>query len=117
MDILELNFDGFFNIDRVESQGRVLNYTQTESKLFVDLAQTAQPGESASVTVFYAGRPIEAEHPPWDGGFTWEQTPSGTNPGSRPRFRVRVVTSGGHAKIIRVTSRVVLTSILLSPAI
>lgn len=77
MDVLELNFDGFFNIDRVESQGRVLTYTQTESKLFVDLAQTAQPGESASVTVFYAGIPIEAERPPWDGGFTWEQTPSG----------------------------------------
>jgi len=77
MDVLELNFDGYYNIDRVESNDNELSYEQTESKLFVTLAKTAQPGESGSVTVFYEGVPIEAELPPWKGGFTWEQTPSG----------------------------------------
>ncbi len=77
MDVLELNFDGYFDIDRIESDGRALDYTRTDSKLFVNLAQPAEPGESGSVTVFYEGKPIEAERPPWDGGFTWETTPSG----------------------------------------
>lgn len=77
LDELELNFDGHYDIDRVVADGAVLDYRQTESKLIIDLSGTLQPGESASVTVFYAGRPVEAKRPPWDGGFTWSQTPSG----------------------------------------
>lgn len=77
METLELNFDGHFDIDRVEADGAVLTFRQTESKLFIDLARTLLPGESGRVTVFYAGRPVEASRPPWDGGFTWSQTPSG----------------------------------------
>jgi len=77
MDTLELDFDGVYEIDRVESDGRELEYRQTDAKLFVTLAPAANPGDTRSVTVFYEGVPIEASHPPWDGGFTWEQTPSG----------------------------------------
>ncbi len=77
LDVLELNFDGYFVIERVESQNRRLDYQQTASKLLVQLAEAAQPGDSGSVTVFYHGTPIEAENPPWEGGFTWAQTPSG----------------------------------------
>jgi aminopeptidase N len=77
MDVLELNFDGHYDIDRIETDGEELAFEQTESRLFVQLGRTLGPGESGSVTVFYEGRPIEAERPPWEGGFTWEQTPSG----------------------------------------
>lgn len=77
MDVLELNFDGQFHIDRIESQHGELGYSQTESKLLITLAQTVNPGDSGHVTVFYDGTPVEAERPPWKGGFTWEQTPSG----------------------------------------
>jgi aminopeptidase N len=77
MDTLELNFDGHYDIDRVESDGAVLDYRQTESKLIIDLDGPMQAGDSGSVTVYYDGRPVEAKRPPWDGGFTWSQTPSG----------------------------------------
>ena len=77
MEILELDFDSAYDIDRIESDGIVLDYEQTLAKLFVNLARRALPGEHGSVTVFYKGIPVEAVRPPWDGGFTWEQTPSG----------------------------------------
>lgn len=77
MDVLELNFDGNFDIERVESGGRTLAYDRNKAKIFVNLGETLSPGASASVTVFYEGTPIEAERPPWEGGFTWERTPSG----------------------------------------
>ena len=77
MDVLELNFDGHYDIDRVVSDGEVLDYRQTESKLYIDLTDNMQAGESGSVTVHYAGRPVEAQRPPWEGGFTWSETPSG----------------------------------------
>ena len=77
MEILELDFDSAYDIDRIESDGIVLDYEQTLAKLFINLARRALPGEHGSVTVFYKGTPVEAVRPPWDGGFTWEQTPSG----------------------------------------
>lgn len=77
MDTLELNFDGAYDISRIESNGSKLDYQQTASKLLVALATAVEPGELRSVTVFYDGVPVEASRPPWDGGFTWEQTPSG----------------------------------------
>lgn len=77
MDLLELDFDGYYDIDFVASNGNTLAFEQTESKLLVHLASSLDVGESGSVTVFYKGVPLEARLPPWDGGFTWEQTPSG----------------------------------------
>lgn len=74
---LELNFDGNYRISAVESAGRELQYRQTDSRLFVSLEPAPGAGQSGEVTVHYSGRPVEATRPPWDGGFTWEQTPSG----------------------------------------
>jgi aminopeptidase N len=77
MNVLELNFDGFYDIDRIEADGAPLDFEQTESMLSIDLGQNLQPGDAGAVTVFYEGRPVEATRPPWNGGFTWEETPSG----------------------------------------
>ncbi|MGI9206146.1 MAG: M1 family metallopeptidase [Woeseiaceae bacterium] len=77
MDVLELDFDGNYDIDFVESDGDTLAFEQTESKLFVHFTRPLEVGESGNVTVSYTGQPLEAKLPPWDGGFTWEQTPSG----------------------------------------
>jgi aminopeptidase N len=38
---------------------------------------TRQPGEQFEVEVTYFGKPLIAFNPPWDGGFVWDQTPSG----------------------------------------
>ena len=77
METLELDFDGAFDISRVESGGVDLNYTQDARKLYVDLASPPAAGDELNVTVYYSGKPVEAERPPWEGGFVWEQTPSG----------------------------------------
>jgi aminopeptidase N len=43
----------------------------------VVLPRTWQPGEPLVLRVAYGGRPRVAPRPPWDGGITWERTPSG----------------------------------------
>lgn len=44
---------------------------------YLTFPQTIQPGEKLRVKVNYSGKPLVAENPPWDGGFVWDQTPSG----------------------------------------
>jgi len=77
MTQLELNFDPNYDIERIESGGNDLTYEQTDNSLLITLEGEIQTGDAGSVTVHYHGVPIEAVRPPWNGGFTWEETPSG----------------------------------------
>ncbi len=77
MNSLELHFDGEFDIRSVTRGDAALAYEQTAWNLVIDLGATMAAGEIADVTVDYAGQPVEAENPPWGGGFVWEKTPSG----------------------------------------
>ena len=76
--VLELDFDGNYVIDGiVDGDGIELAYEQTDDQLFVTFNNALHPDTEHEVTVTYHGVPIEAERPPWDGGFVWESTPSG----------------------------------------
>jgi aminopeptidase N len=74
---LELDFDGLMTISSVADGDGSLDYTRDDAKLYVTLRESLETGSSAAVTVHYSGSPVEAERPPWEGGFVWEQTPSG----------------------------------------
>jgi len=77
MTILELDFDGLFQIDSVSDAEGPLAYTRSDAKLFVSLRREVGGGDTHSVLIAYQGRPHEAVRPPWSGGFQWSQTPSG----------------------------------------
>jgi aminopeptidase N len=77
MDVLELDFDGAFQIEKIEGSAGLLEHERTDSKLFVSLGDAIAVDDVAEVTVFYRGKPLEATRPPWDGGFVWSETQSG----------------------------------------
>jgi len=77
MDVLELDFDGAYRIERVEGSRGPLEYERSDSKLFVSLGETVAAEDILEVTVFYDGKPVRAAKAPWDGGFVWSETPSG----------------------------------------
>jgi aminopeptidase N len=77
MDVLELDFDGSYHVSKIEDPRGALDFSSSESKLFISLGETMATGESSEVTVTYEGRPVEASNPPWGGGFVWSETPSG----------------------------------------
>jgi len=60
-----------------ERAPRTLSFEHTEGVLRIDLGATREPFSELYVAVDYGGRPREAEQPPWKGGFTWTETPSG----------------------------------------
>ncbi len=54
-----------------------LAWERLPGQIRIALGRTVQPGESIRVRVDYGGSPRVAPRPPWDGGFSWEQTASG----------------------------------------
>ncbi len=47
------------------------------NELWIDLPERKTSGEEVALTVAYEGTPREAPNPPWEGGFTWAETPDG----------------------------------------
>ncbi len=54
------------------------SYHRKVGKIWIYLGRTHQPGESVRVKIYYGGKPRVAPRPPWDGGFTWARTASGS---------------------------------------
>ncbi len=82
LDSLVLDFDPLFAIDSIFVQSLWIGLMQTtwvrkDSKIWVNLRTHIPEGAVVRVIVHYHGQPREAPYPPWDGGFTWTQTPSG----------------------------------------
>ena len=77
MLVLELDFDGLYEIDGVSDSDGKLDYTRDAAKIYVALRSEVAVGDTHSVSVAYHGQPHEAERAPWDGGFVWAETPSG----------------------------------------
>jgi len=79
---LVLDLDPGLNVTGVtgntgQAQGTPHEHQQRGGHLWVQLPRTMGVGEEIALTVDYGGHPRVAPNPPWDGGFTWAQTPDG----------------------------------------
>ena len=76
--LIALDLDGRFKVHRVTVGEAVTDATHEEGRLRIPLPgpERAQ-GEELKVSVLYSGAPRVAPNPPWVGGFTWSETPSG----------------------------------------
>jgi len=83
MHYLVLDLDTLLTIEGVtEEQGpersvEERSFRRATGKIWIDLQRTRQRGERLRVALAYGGQPRVAPRPPWDGGFTWAQTPAG----------------------------------------
>lgn len=75
-----LQVDLFANmvIDDIIFKGQSLAYERIDNAVFISFpkVQTIQDGVG-QIAITYHGQPHTAKNPPWDGGFTWTQDPSG----------------------------------------
>lgn len=72
------DLDNLLTIDSVTTQTARLTITRKSAKVWAEMPQPVEEGESATVTVFYHGSPRVAPNSPWSGGFDWKQTPGGS---------------------------------------
>ena len=69
---LQIDLQPPLEVDSMVMQGKKLTYARDGNAFFVTLPSLQRAGETHTVTVYYAGKPVVAERPPWDGGFIWE---------------------------------------------
>ena len=62
-----------------DKAGAELEWSRDGGKLWIDLGEEQPAGTSTTVTVNYGGTPHVAKRAPWDGGFTWAETPTGSS--------------------------------------
>lgn len=79
-DFFRLQIDLYENmtIDKIEQDGRSLNYQRDGNAIFVDFEEKQPKGSLGSLKVTYHGEPKVAVNPPWDGGFVWDKDKNGT---------------------------------------
>lgn len=83
LDRLVLNLDHRLSVEKVwpsgidEMDALPLDRRNDSNELWIGLRDSLAAGDTARVTVRYSGEPREAPQPPWEGGLTWAETPSG----------------------------------------
>ena len=75
---LVVELDTVFDVSAVSVDGQaVTGWTNPEGRMTVPLAQPLAAGQSATLTIAYAGHPRVAPRAPWNGGFVWSTAPGG----------------------------------------
>lgn len=54
-----------------------LHFERRGGQIWIRLDRTYQPSETVEMQINYDGMPRVAPNPPWDGGFSWAETPDG----------------------------------------
>lgn len=84
IDWLVLNLDTLLKIESItEKEGNGKNaqrkFERKIGQVWIDLQGKRKPGSDLKFEITYNGHPRIAPNPPWNGGFTWEKTPSGAH--------------------------------------
>ncbi|MEP6794625.1 MAG: M1 family metallopeptidase, partial [Saprospiraceae bacterium] len=58
-------------------KGQPLTYTREGNVYWIKFPYSLASGTKDKVTINYEGHPVEAVHPPWDGGLTWSKDDNG----------------------------------------
>lgn len=70
--VLQIDLQPPLKVDGVTQEGKELTFKRRgKNAYFITLTKSQQKGNTESVTIRYSGTPIEAENPPWEGGFQW----------------------------------------------
>lgn len=75
--ILQIDLQKPMKILSVKQDGKELKVKREEIIHFIELIKKQEIGKYETVEIMFAGKPIEAANPPWDGGITWQKDING----------------------------------------
>lgn len=76
---MQIDLQEPLQVDSIIQDGRSLSYRREGAAFFVEMERTQRPGEENTVTVYYGGKPVSAQNPPWDGGLIWRKDSRGND--------------------------------------
>ncbi|NMH28954.1 M1 family metallopeptidase [Flavobacterium silvaticum] len=74
---IQLDLFQNMTIDSIVSRGKKLDYKRDFGAVFINFPQMWQEGMTDVLRFYYHGKPIEAPHAPWQGGFVWKKDSNG----------------------------------------
>ena len=77
VDRFELDLDDALEVRKVEMRDKPVEFAHEDGVLKISPQTGLLPQRGFEVVVFYGGAPRVAPQPPWQGGFTWAETPDG----------------------------------------
>ena len=75
--VMQIDLQEPMEITRIFQNGRELAFEREGIAWWVELNDDQAEGELKSIQVEFAGQPVVAANPPWDGGITWETDSNG----------------------------------------
>ena len=77
---IQIDLQPPLKIEKVTQDGQELSFKQDGANAYmISLKKQQIKGKNESIIVTYAGKPIVAKRPPWDGGFQWVKDKSGND--------------------------------------
>ncbi len=70
---MQIDLQTPMRIDSILQDRRKLAFRRDGNVFFVSVAPSQPVGARRLVTIFFAGKPVAAKRPPWDGGFIWQR--------------------------------------------
>lgn len=76
-DRIALHLDSRLTVTRVEAMGKPVHFGHEDGLIRITFSGTVHAGDDVEVAVAYGGAPRVAPRPPWEGGFSWEESKGG----------------------------------------
>ena len=77
-NILQLDLQPPMTITKITQGGRTLDVEREGNVWWVETASNQPVGSIQQLEVEFGGKPLQAAHAPWDGGFVWTRDSNGT---------------------------------------
>jgi aminopeptidase N len=71
--VIQIDLFENMSLDSILFKGEKLVFNRKFNAAFVDFPVLQKKNGQSYITVYYHGKPIIGENPPWDGGFTWKK--------------------------------------------
>ncbi len=71
--LMQIDLQQPMKIEKVIQGDKELEFTSEGAAHFIQLIDEQSENENNKLTIYFSGMPIEAQNPPWDGGFTWKE--------------------------------------------
>ena len=75
--VMQIDLQEPLAITQVDYKNHHLTYTREGNVYHIKFPNALTTGEHDHIVVHYAGNPVVAVHPPWDGGLTWSKDTNG----------------------------------------
>ena len=76
-EVMQIDLQPPMKLEKAIQNEKILPITSDGNAHFIHLQKKQKIGEEYQVTLYFSGTPVEAQNPPWDGGFSWKKDKNG----------------------------------------